>query len=57
MFSITKHWKGVSVLLSCAKVCVAAVLGITQVGQRQGEYLLHLQQKETMEILVPTPVN
>lgn len=29
MLPIAKHRKGVSVLLACAKVCVAAVLGIT----------------------------
>lgn len=53
MLSIAKHWKSVSVLLPCAEVCVATVVGVTQVGQRQGEYFLHLQQQETKEVLVP----
>lgn len=42
---IAEHWKGVSETLPRAEVCVSAVLGITQVGQRQREYLLHLQHK------------
>lgn len=45
MLPIAEHWKGVSVTLPRAEVCVSAVLGITQVGQRQREHLLHLQHK------------
>lgn len=39
---VTKHRHGESVLVAGAEVCVAAVLRVAQVGQGQGENLLHL---------------
>lgn len=44
MLPITKHRKGVTVLVTCAEMCVAAILRVAQVGHGQGENLLHLGQ-------------
>lgn len=44
MLPVTKHRKGVTVLVTCAEMCVATILGVTQVGHGQGENLLHLGQ-------------
>lgn len=43
MFAIPKHRKSVSVFVTGAEVCVASVLGVTQVRQGQGEDLIHLE--------------
>jgi len=43
---VTKHRHGESVLVAGAEVCVAAVLRVAQVGQGQGENLLHLEEKK-----------
>lgn len=47
MLPVTKHREGVSILVTGAEVCVATVLRVAQVGQGQGENLLHLRQKQT----------
>lgn len=44
MLPITKHRKGVTVFVTCAEMCVAAILRVAQVGHGQGENLLHLGQ-------------
>lgn len=47
MLPVTKHREGVSILVTGAEVRVATVLRVAQVGQGQGENLLHLRQKQT----------
>lgn len=44
MLPVTKHGERVSILVTCAEVCVAAVLGVAEVRQRQGEDLFHLEE-------------
>lgn len=46
MLPVAKHREGVSILVTGAEVRVATVLRVAQVGQGQGENLLHLGQKE-----------
>lgn len=45
MLPVTEHGERVSILVTCAEVCVAAVLGVAQVRQGQGEDLIHLEGK------------
>lgn len=49
MLPVAKHWEGVAVLVSGAKVRVATVLRVAQVGQREGEDLLHLEHRGRKE--------
>lgn len=46
MLPVTKHRESVTVLVTCAEMCVAAILRVAQVGHGQGENLLHLGQIE-----------
>lgn len=45
MFAIPKHRKCVSVLVTGAEVCVASVVWVTQMGQGEGEDLVHLGER------------
>lgn len=50
MLPVTKHREGVAVLFSSTKVRVATVLRVAQVGQWEGEDLLHLEHKGRKEV-------
>lgn len=49
MLPIAKHWKCVTILVTSAEVCIAAVLGVAQMGQGHGEDFIHLGWKQTKE--------